>query len=88
MVALVAGSASTLAYLGYWSWRACQVYRVTLPFVALLTIERLMYVSRALSIAAIVCLLIGRGPYRVSVVLATLWVTFQLWVHDGIIHWA
>ena len=88
MVALVAGSASTLAYLGYWGWRVCQMYRVTLPFVALLTIERLMYVSRALSVVAIVCLLIGRGPYRVPVVLATLWVMFQLWVHGGIIHWA
>ena len=88
MVALVAGSASTLAYLGYWGWRVCQMYHATIPFVALLTIERLMYVSRALSIAAIVCLLIGRGPYRVLVVLATLWVMFQVWVHGGIIHWA
>ena len=88
MVALVAGSASTLAYLGYWSWRVCDLYHATLPFVALLTLERLMYVSRALSIGAIVCLLIVRGPYRIPLVLASLWVMFQLWVHGGIIHWA
>jgi hypothetical protein len=88
MIALVAGSASTLANLGYWSWRVCQMYQATLPFVALLTIERLMYVSRALSVAAIVGLLIGRGPCRVPVVLATLGVMLQLWVHGGIIHWA
>jgi len=87
MVALVAGSASTLAYLGYWSWRVCQVYHATVPFVVLLTIERSIYVSRVLSIAAIGCLLMGRGPYRIPLVLATLWVTFQLWAHRGIIHW-
>ena len=88
MVALVAGSASTLAYLGYWGWRVCQMYHAALPFVALLTIERLMFVSRALSTGAIACLLIGRGPYRAPVLLATLWVMLQLWVHGGIIHWA
>jgi hypothetical protein len=88
VVALVAGSVSTLAYLGYWGWRVCQLYRITFPFVALVTIERLMFLSRALSIGAIVCLLTGRGPHRVLVILATLWVMFQLWVHHGIIHWA
>jgi len=38
--------------------------------------------------AAIACLLIGRGPHRIPLVLATLWVMFQLWMHGGIIHWA
>ena len=56
-------------------------------FIALLTLERLIYLSRAVSIAAIGCLVIGRGPYRVRVLLAVLWVTLPLWVHDGIIHW-
>jgi hypothetical protein len=88
LVALVAGSVSTLAYLGYWSWRVCQTYHATLPFIALLTLERLIYVSRVLSMAAIACLLIGQGPYRILLVLATLWVMFQLWMHGGIIHWA
>ena len=88
LVALVAGSVSTLAYLGYWSWRVCQMYHGTLPFIALLTLERLIYVSRVLSMAAIASLLIGRGPYRILLVLATLWVMFQLWMHGGIIHWA
>jgi hypothetical protein len=86
LVALAAGSVSTLAYLGYWSWRACQMYHATLPFIVLLILERLIYVSRILSMAAIACLLIGRGPYRILLVLATAWVMFQLWMHGGIIH--
>jgi hypothetical protein len=57
------------------------------PVIALLSLERLIHVSRAASTAAVGCLLIGRGPYRVLVLLATLWVTFQLW-GKGIIHWA
>jgi|SRR5450631_1313744 len=88
LAALVAGSVSTLAYLGYWSWRVCQMYHATVPFIGLLALERLIYISRVLSLAAIACLLIGRGPYRILLVLATLWVMFQLWVHGGIIHWA
>ena len=88
LIALVACSVSTLAYIGYWSWRVCQMYNATLPFVALLTLYRLIYVSRLLSLAAIGCLLVGRGPYRFWVVIATLWVMFQLWMHRGIIHWA
>ena len=88
MAALVAGSVSTLAYLGYWSWRVCQMYHATLPFVGLLTLERLIHVSRTLSFVAIACLVFGRGPYRILLVLATLWVTFQLWMHGDIIHWA
>ncbi|SPF39322.1 membrane hypothetical protein [Candidatus Sulfotelmatobacter kueseliae] len=88
MAALVAGSVSTLAYLGYWSWRVCQMYHATLPLIGLLTLDRLIYVSRALSMATIACLLFGRGPYRMPLALATLWVTFQLWVHGDIIHWA
>jgi len=78
---------SAVASIGYWSWRVCQIYHTTLPFIALLTLERLIYLSRAVSIAAIGCLVIGRGPYRVRVLLAVLWVTLPLWVHDGIIHW-
>jgi hypothetical protein len=88
MAALVAGSVSTLAYLGYWSWRVCQMYNASLPFVALLTLERLIYASRVLSIAAIACLLFGRGPYRILLMLVTLWVMFQLWIHGDLIHWA
>ena len=87
LVALVASSASTLAYLGYWGWRLCQLYQITLPFMVMLTIERSMRVCRMLSAIAIVCFLIGRGPYRIVLALATLWVMLQLW-RDGIIHWA
>jgi hypothetical protein len=88
LVALVVGSVSTLAYLGYWTWRVCQMYHFTLPFFAVLTLDRLIYASRLLSVAAIACLLVGRGPYRFLLVLATLWVIFQIWMHGGIIHWA
>lgn len=88
LVALVAASVSTLAYLGYWGWRVCGLYQITLPFTALLTLERFLYASRLLSGIAIVLLFIGRGPHRVLVTLATLWVMLQLWTHDGIIHWA
>jgi hypothetical protein len=88
LVALVAGSVSTVAYVGYWSWRISQLYHGTVPFIVLLSLERLIYVARVLSMAAIPCLLIGRGPYRILLVLATLWVILQLWVHGGIIHWA
>jgi len=86
LVALVAGSVSGLAYLGYWGWRLCQMYHVV-PFIGLLALERLIYASRLLSVAAIICLLNGRGPYRLLVVLATVWMMFHLWVHGGIVHW-
>lgn len=88
VTALLAGSLSTVAYIGYWGWRVCELYHATVPLPVLLALDRLIYVARAASIAAIVCLLIGRGPYRVPVLLATLWVTIQLWAHGGIIHWA
>lgn len=86
--ALVAASVSTLAYFGYWGWRVCGLNHIALPFTALLAIERFMYVGRLLSAVAIVCLFVGRGPHRALVVLATLWVMLQLWIHGGIIHWA
>lgn len=88
IAALLAGSLSTVAYMGYWTWRVCTIYHATVPLPVLLALDHLIYVARAASIAAIVCLLIGRGPYRIAVLLATLWVTFQLWVRGGIIHWA
>jgi hypothetical protein len=88
VIALVAGSLSTVAYIGYWSWRVFELYHAPVPFVALLVLERLMYVARVASIAAIGCLLMGQGPYRIAVLIATLWVTFQLWVHNDVIHWA
>jgi|SRR5215469_12392894 len=87
LTALSAGSLSTVAYIGYWVWRVFQLYQATIPLPLLLALDRLIYVARATSIAAIVCLLMGRGPYRISVLLATLWVTVQVWVHGGIIHW-
>jgi hypothetical protein len=56
--------------------------------MALLILERFLYLSRLLSAVAIICFFIGRGPYRFLVALTTLWVTLQIWVHDDIIHWA
>lgn len=88
LVALVAASASTLSYLGYWGWRVCELYQITLPFTALLTLDRFLYAGRVLSAVALVGLFIGRGPHRFLVALATLWIMLQLWTHDGIIHWA
>src|ERR1700676_3824447 len=88
VTALLAGSLSTVPYIRYWGWRVCELYHATIPLPVLLAPDRLIYVARAASIAAIVCLLIGRGPYRIPVLLATLWVTMQLWAHGGIIHWA
>ena len=88
LIALAAGSENTLAYLGYWSWRVCQLYHATLPLMVLLSLEQWIHVSRAASTAAVACLLISRGPYRVLMVLATLWMTFQLWQRGDIIHWA
>ena len=87
-VALVAASVSALAYVGYWGWRVCGLYRIMLPFSALLLLDRFLYLSRLLSAVAIVCFLIGRGPYRGMTTLTTLWVTLQIWVHREIIHWA
>lgn len=86
IAALFAGSLSTIVYIGYWSWRLCQLYQVTIPLPVLLALDRSIYAARAASIAAVVFLLIGRGPYRIPVFLATLWVTSQLWAHGSIVH--
>jgi hypothetical protein len=88
IAALFAGSLSTVAYIGYCSWRVCQLYHATIPSPVLLALERSMYAARAASITAVILLLIGRGPYRIPVFLATIWMTFQLWAHGSIIHWA
>ena len=88
LVALVAASVSVFAYLGYWVWRICMLYRITIPFSALFVLEYALYFSRVLSIVAIICFFIGRGPYRILVILATFWVALQTWIHGGIIHWA
>ena len=88
LAGLLASSVSTWAYLGYWGWRVCELYNVTAPLLALLILDRLIIPSTVLSMAAIPCVLIGRGPNRVLVALATLWLTFQLWTHGRIIHWA
>jgi hypothetical protein len=87
-VALVAASVSVLAYVGYWSWRVCGLYRIMLPSLILLSLERFLQLSKLFSAVAIICFLIGRGPHRVLVTLTTLWVTLQVWLHGGIIHWA
>ena len=87
-VALVAGSVSTLAYVSYWGWRVCGMYQIIVPSSALLVLDGFLQLSRLLSAVAVVCFLIGRGPYRVLVTLTTLWVTLQIWVHGSIIHWA
>lgn len=88
IASLLTGSLSTAAYIGYWCRRVCELYHAAIPLRVLLALDRSIYVARVASIVAIVCLLAGRGPYRVPVLLAILWVTFQLWTHGGIIHWA
>jgi hypothetical protein len=85
-LALVAASLSALAYLGYWGWRVCQLYRTQLPFTALLALDRLLLISRLLSPVAIFGFLFGRGPYRILAALSTSWIAVQIWVHGGVIH--
>jgi len=87
-VALVAASVSTIAYAGYWAWRICGLYVVSPPLLAVLVLEHCLFVSRGLSALAVLCFLIGRGPYWILATVTTIWVTLQLWVHDGIMHWA
>jgi hypothetical protein len=88
LMGLVAASVSTLAYLGYWIWRLCGLYHITVAFVLLLILERSIYICRLLSVFALACFLVGRGPLRVLVFLATFWVMIYLWAQGGIIHWA
>lgn len=87
-VALITASISTLAYFGYWGWRVCGMYHIVFPFSALLVLDRFLFLSRFFSALAIICFLIGRGPYRVLTTLATVWVMLQIWLHGGVIHWA
>jgi hypothetical protein len=88
LLAIVAASVSTVSYLGYWGWRVCGLYRVSPPLMALVILERFMYISEVLSAVAIICFFLGRGPYRFPLVLTTLWLMLPIWVHGRIIHWA
>jgi len=88
LIALTASSVSMVSYLGYWGWRVCQMYNVAIPLSALLALDRAVAASKLLSIVAVGCFLLARGPYRFLLVLACLWVAFQLWVHGSVIHWA
>jgi|SRR5215469_6321430 len=87
LVALIAASISTLPYVAYWSWRVSKLYDARVPFAALLALERSIYLGRTLSVVAIGCLLIGRGPFRIPVLVASAWIAFQLWAHSDVIHW-
>jgi hypothetical protein len=87
LIALIAASISTLAYISYWTWRVFELYHAIAPFAALLALERSIYVGKALSLVALGCLLIGRGPFRIPVLVGTAWVAFQLWTHGNVIHW-
>ncbi|HYM77367.1 MAG TPA: hypothetical protein VE377_15440 [Candidatus Dormibacteraeota bacterium] len=88
LAALLAASLSAAAYLEFWSWRVCGLYGITPPLAVLLILERFLFVTRLLSAIAIVCFFLGRGPYRLLLILTTLWVTVQIWMHSRIIHWA
>jgi len=88
LIALIAASISTLAYVGIWSWRVCDLYHASLPLAVLLALQRFIYLARAVSLVAIGCLVVGQGPYRIPALLAISWVTFQLWINGSIIHWA
>src|SRR5215470_7492830 len=72
-IALTTGSVSTFAYLGYWGFRVSEMYRIGLPLLARLAIDRLIHASQLLCIASLVCLLLGQGPHRVLLSAATLW---------------
>ena len=88
LVALAAAALSTVAYLGYATWRVGRIYNVEFPFAAMLFLERTMYVGRVLAPIALTCLLFGHGPFRWLLGLSILWVMWHLWMHGGIIHWA
>src|SRR5215467_5837067 len=74
LIALTAGSVSTASYLGYWGWRICQLYNVALSLSALLALDRAIAASKFVSIVAVGCFLLARGPYRFLLVLTSLWV--------------
>jgi hypothetical protein len=86
LIALSTASISMLAYVAYWSWRVCELYHATIPFAALLALERSVYLAKGFSIVAVGCLLIGRGPFRIPVLVSTVWIALQLWAHGDVIH--
>ena len=88
LVALAAAALSTVAYLGYATWRFGRIYNVEFPFAAMLFLERTMYLGRVLAPIAFICLMFGRGPLRWLMGLSILWVMWHLWAHGAIIHWA
>ena len=87
--ALALTSVSTITYLGYFVWRLCQIYGVSIPFEVSLWLQRLIYATGVLSVVALASLVVGRGPYRALVALAVLWETAFLWSRaPQMIHWA
>jgi uncharacterized membrane-anchored protein len=94
LAGLVVVSASTFIYLGYFAWRICALYQVRLPFYLLIALDRSLFPAGLLSALAIIGFFAGRGPYRLAMAIAGLWVAGQIWIHGGlsfhnaIIHWA
>jgi hypothetical protein len=88
LLALSFASLSTLAYSAYWARWTCSLYRIIVPFSASIILDRFMRASLLLSAVAILGVVAGRGPHRILLALATLWVMSQLWLHSPVLHWA
>lgn len=83
VAALVLASFSTLAYMSYWCVWACEVRHVSVPLWGSLALGQIMGAGIVISAVAIVGVLVGRGPYRVLVGLASAWVLLELWIKIG-----
>ncbi len=88
ILALALASVSSLGYLGSWAWWTANLYSISIPIRVSLMLERFIRAGVLLSAAATGCLLIGRGPYRVLLVLTTLLMMAYLWSHIHLLHWA
>jgi hypothetical protein len=86
--AIVLSLTCAVAYLGYWVWLFCKLYSVSVSLTFSLWLERCMYASVIVAAIAVVCLYMGRGPYRAVVALSAGWIAAYCWLHLPIIHWA
>jgi hypothetical protein len=87
-IALAAAFVSAIAYLSYWSWWISKTYHIEVPFTVSLWLERLMYASTITSALSLICLVAGRGPYRIVVAISVVCIAVYLWFRLPIIHWA
>lgn len=88
LLGLVISSTSTFVYSSYFAWRVCALYQVKFPLAAMIILDRSIYPAALLSLVAILCFFLGRGPYRLALTVGALWVALLMWIHGGVLHWA